>query len=86
MAPLSAALDRGHDVLNGHDELLYSVRGEHAGYAYPTAERLAAHDWHPGLFAERAWNAGTRLGTAGLAGLDRAIGAAVAPATADPKG
>lgn len=145
MAPLSAALDRGHDVLNAHDALLYYVLGEHAGYAYPTAERLAAHDWHPGLFAERrlppgpdgapraaaqvldppyppqlrgamaaiwcdvpgartpdqvaedvraplramaerAWNAGTRLGTAGLAGLDRAIGAAVAPATADPKG
>lgn len=127
MAPLSAALDRGHDVLNAHDALLYYVLGEHAGYRYPTAERLWAAGWHPGAFAdrrdgsgphpqvldrpypaalrgtmlaiwgdrpgartpeqvaadvrgplrgmaERAWNAGSRLGLSDMTALDLAVG------------
>jgi hexosaminidase len=140
MAPLSAALDRGYEVLNVNDSVLYFVLGEHAGYRYPTAASVAGRDWHPGLFAdrrdtghpepqelatpyppqlrgamfaiwcdrpeartaaqvaadvrgplravaERAWNAGSRLGPAVSAALDRAIGrASAASAVADLKG
>lgn len=53
MAPLAAALDRGHDVLNVNDSLLYYVLGECAGYRYPTAQRIGECAWHPGLFADR---------------------------------
>jgi hexosaminidase len=140
MAPLSAALEAGHDVLNVNDSVLYYVLGEHAGYRYPTAASVAEQDWHPGVFAdrrdtggpepqvlpapypaqlrgamlaiwcdrpdartpaqvaddvrgplravaERSWNAGTRLGPAASAALDRAIGRAPsALAVADLEG
>ncbi|RMI12715.1 family 20 glycosylhydrolase [Cellulomonas triticagri] len=61
MAPLSAALDAGHDLLNAYDSLLYYVLGEHAGYRYPTAARLWETGWHPGVFADRRDEAGAHM-------------------------
>ncbi|WP_454051067.1 family 20 glycosylhydrolase [Cellulomonas sp. Marseille-Q8402] len=53
MAPLAAALEGGHRVVNANDSLLYYVLGECAGYRYPTAQALSDQGWHPGRFADR---------------------------------
>lgn len=50
MRPLADAVAAGHPLVNVNDGLFYYVLGEHAGYRYPTAERIWAADWHPGLF------------------------------------
>ncbi|WP_353113095.1 family 20 glycosylhydrolase [Microbacterium sp.] len=50
MRPLSDALAAGNPLVNVNDGLFYYVLGEKAGYRYPTAERIWAVDWHPGLF------------------------------------
>lgn len=50
MRPLADAVAAGHALVNVNDELLYYVLGEKAGYRYPTAARIWAADWHPGLF------------------------------------
>lgn len=52
MRPLASALEADYRVVNFNDSLLYYVLGENAGYRYPTAERLAAAGWHPGLFPQ----------------------------------
>lgn len=52
MAPLDAIVAKGHQVINFNDGYLYYVLGEHAGYTYPTAEKIRA-SWHPGLFSAR---------------------------------
>lgn len=57
MRPVSEALTAGHRLVNLNDDLLYYVLGENAGYRYPTAERIWAADWHPGLFP-RLWGEG----------------------------
>ncbi len=54
MVPLATAVERGHRVLNFNDGLLYLVLGEASGYRYPTAERIDAAGWHPGLFSRLA--------------------------------
>lgn len=50
MRPLADAVHAGHDLVNFNDGLLYHVLGEHAGYTYPTSDRIWVADWHPGLF------------------------------------
>ncbi|AIQ42762.1 family 20 glycosylhydrolase [Paenibacillus sp. FSL R5-0912] len=56
MAPLDAIVAKGHQVINFNDGYLYYVLGEHAGYTYPTAEKIRA-SWHPGLFSARTGEA-----------------------------
>lgn len=50
MRPVVDAVEAGLGLVNVNDALLYYVLGEKAGYRYPTAERIWAADWHPGLF------------------------------------
>lgn len=50
MRPVADALAAGHRLVNVDDAVFYYVLGENAGYRYPTAERIWAADWHPGLF------------------------------------
>lgn len=50
MAPLRAAIEEGHEVIDANDSLFYYVLGEAAGYRYPTAERIRDAGWTPGLF------------------------------------
>ncbi|MFE6996846.1 family 20 glycosylhydrolase [Microbacterium sp. NPDC057659] len=50
MRPVSEAVAAGHRLVNVNDNLFYYVLGENAGYRYPTAEKIWAADWHPGLF------------------------------------
>ncbi|MDQ4213375.1 family 20 glycosylhydrolase [Microbacterium sp. ASV81] len=50
MRPVSAAIAAGHRLVNVNDAMFYYVLGENAGYRHPTAERIWAADWHPGLF------------------------------------
>ena len=50
MRPVADALAAGHRLVNVDDAVLYYVLGENAGYRYPTAARIWAADWHPGLF------------------------------------
>lgn len=50
MAPLTAAVEAGHDLVNCNDSLLYYVLGEAAGYRYPEAARIREAGWHPGVF------------------------------------
>lgn len=50
MRPVADAVAAGHRLVNVNDALCYYVLGENAGYGYPTAERIWAADWHPGLF------------------------------------
>lgn len=50
MVPLAQAREDMGAVVNADDQHLYYVLGENAGYAHPTAERLWADGWHPGLF------------------------------------
>ncbi|KJL30524.1 Beta-N-acetylhexosaminidase precursor [Microbacterium azadirachtae] len=57
MRPVADALAAGHRVVNVNDALFYYVLGENAGYRYPTAERIWAADWHPGLFPAQ-WGPG----------------------------
>lgn len=56
MAPVEDILAKGHQVINYNDGYLYYVLGEHAGYTYPTAEKIRA-SWHPGLFPNRTGEA-----------------------------
>lgn len=56
MAPVEDILAKGHQVINYNDGYLYYVLGEHAGYTYPTAEKISA-SWHPGLFPARTGEA-----------------------------
>lgn len=53
MRPVSDAVAAGHRLVNVNDAMFYYVLGENAGYRYPTAERIWAADWHPGLFPAR---------------------------------
>ncbi|NGZ76710.1 beta-N-acetylhexosaminidase [Saccharibacillus alkalitolerans] len=48
MAPAQTFLDKGHKLINFNDAYFYYVLGEHAGYKYPTGEKIH-DDWHPGL-------------------------------------
>nr|WP_091739215.1 hypothetical protein [Microbacterium azadirachtae] len=57
MRPVADALAAGHRVVNVNDALFYYVLGENAGYRHPTAARIWAADWHPGLFPAR-WGSG----------------------------
>lgn len=57
MRPVSEAVAAGHRIVNVNDGLFYHVLGENAGYRYPTAERIWAEDWHPGVFP-RLWGEG----------------------------
>ncbi|GAA4488540.1 family 20 glycosylhydrolase [Microbacterium panaciterrae] len=50
MRPVADAVAAGHRLVNVNDALFYYVLGENAGYGYPTAERIWAAEWHPGLF------------------------------------
>lgn len=52
MAPVEDILAKGHQVINYNDGYLYYVLGEHAGYKYPTSDKIRA-SWHPGLFPNR---------------------------------
>ncbi|SET91524.1 glycoside hydrolase family 20 protein [Paenibacillus sp. NFR01] len=54
MAPVSTFIEMGHKVINYNDAYLYYVLGEHAGYTYPTGERIRSGGWHPGLFPSRS--------------------------------
>lgn len=56
MAPVEDILAKGHQVINYNDGYLYYVLGEHAGYTYPTGEKIRA-SWHPGLFPNRTGEA-----------------------------
>ncbi|MFC6649638.1 beta-N-acetylhexosaminidase [Paenibacillus rhizoplanae] len=56
MAPVEDILTKGHQVVNYNDGYLYYVLGEHAGYTYPTGEKIRA-SWHPGLFPARTGEA-----------------------------
>ncbi|WP_216380332.1 family 20 glycosylhydrolase [Arcanobacterium phocae] len=52
MRPVSDALAANYRIVNFNDSLFYYVLGENAGYRYPTAERIKAASWHPGLFPQ----------------------------------
>ncbi|OWA34937.1 hypothetical protein B9G55_14440 [Saccharibacillus sp. O16] len=47
MATVQTFIDKGHKLVNFNDAYFYYVLGEHAGYRYPTGEKIYA-DWHPG--------------------------------------
>lgn len=56
MATVETVLAKGHQVINFNDAYLYYVLGEHAGYTYPTGEKISA-SWHPGLFPQKSGEA-----------------------------
>lgn len=52
MAPVSTFIDKGHEVINYMDSLLYFVLGENAGYTYPTVEKIM-NQFEPNRFPNR---------------------------------
>ncbi|OWR30417.1 hypothetical protein CDO73_10900 [Saccharibacillus sp. O23] len=48
MAAAQTFADKGHKLVNFNDAYFYYVLGEHAGYVYPTGEKIY-ESWHPGL-------------------------------------
>lgn len=48
MASAQTFVDRGHKLVNFNDAYFYYVLGEHAGYTYPTGDKIYG-GWHPGL-------------------------------------
>lgn len=56
MAPVEEIIAQGHQVINFNDAYFYYVLGEHAGYTYPTGEKIC-NSWHPGLFPQRSGGA-----------------------------
>lgn len=52
MAPVQTFVDRGHNVVNYMDSLLYFVLGENAGYTYPTETSIIT-SFEPDRFPNR---------------------------------
>lgn len=48
MALAQTFLDKGHELINFNDAFFYYVLGEHAGYKYPTGEKVY-EGWSPGV-------------------------------------
>ena len=51
MAPVSTFIDRGYTVINFNDNYFYYVLGEHAGYTYPTYEKII-DSWTPDMWPQ----------------------------------